>query len=416
MRAKITRKLLDGKHSGELWLWDTDVRGFYARHQGRRGSSWWYGVKYRLGGKARYHVMAEDGAAISADVCERLGLTAGATWSPEAARREAERIRGLVRDGRDPDAVRGMPTLSEFAARYLREHAEPFKKARSVEEDRGLLDRHILEDLGDHRLDKLDHAGVTRFARERKDTPVTANRCLALISHLYAKAAEWGVVPATMNPARGVPRFEERQRARFLTPEELQRLGTALRALTAEGAVAPIALEAIRFLALTGMRPSEVLGLCRDEVDFERCVAVLPNAKRGPRTVYLGAPALALLARLPRIEAERRLFPPTRRAAAELDLEPAWRLARDRAGLAGVRLYDLRHTAASIAVQGGASLYLTGGLLGHRKATTTQRYAHLDASPVAALAGRVSRTVAAALDRKSKPKPVTPFIRVKRRR
>src|SRR5262245_48695126 len=166
MQERVTRRALDAasKRGGDAWIWDSDVRGFYARNQGRAGSSWWYGVKYRMGGKARYHVIAEDGGAIPPDVSERLGLSAGATWGPEAARREAERVRGLVREGKDPDSSRGIPTLRDFAARYLEEHARAFKKPRSAEEDEGLFERHLIPAFGDFRLDKIDTATVTRFA------------------------------------------------------------------------------------------------------------------------------------------------------------------------------------------------------------------------------------------------------------
>ena len=157
----------------------------------------------------RHHVIGEDGTTIPGDLAERLGLEPRAAWSPEAARKEANRVRGLALDGKDPDAGREVPTLRDFAIRYLAEHAEPFKKPRSVEEDRGLFDRHILKELGDYRLDQ---GTLTRFVQALKGKPTTANRCLALVSHVYTKAGEWGVVPAGTNPARGVPRFREAKR------------------------------------------------------------------------------------------------------------------------------------------------------------------------------------------------------------
>src|SRR5258708_27482897 len=97
-------------------------------------------------------------------------------------------------------------------------------------------------------------------------------------------------------------------------------------------------------------------------------------------------PAQQVLARLPTLNGEARVFPPVKRRATEADLESAWSRVRERAKLEGVRLYDAaRHSFASLAVSGGASLYLVGGLLGHRKASTTQRYAHLSADPLPAV-------------------------------
>ena len=376
MRAKITRRLLDSeraKTEGEVW--DTDARGFYARFRGLEGSRWRYRVRYYRGGQAREHVIGEDGAA--------TGRGEPAVWTPETARSEAARIRGLVLDGKDPDAGRETPTLRAFAQRYLRDHARPFKKPSTVVEDEGLLARHILPAFGDVRLDQLDQGAVTRFAQERKDRRTTANRALALLSHIYTKAGEWGVVPPTVKPTRGVPRFREARRERFLSADELGRMGEALRSLEAEGAVSRFALAAIRVLVFTGARPSEILGLTWPMVDLQRGLLNIPDSKTGQKVIHLNPPAAQILSSLPRISGDARVFPPYKRRAAEADLESAWRRVRDRAGLEDVRLYDAaRHSFASIAVSSGASLYLVGGLLGHKKATTTQRYAHLSADPL----------------------------------
>jgi len=408
MRAKITRRLLESPkvlHAGEVWdAGDGACPGFYARHRGRAGSRWRYVLRYRLGGSIRHHAIAEDGGGVPADVCERLGLTPGARWTPEAARKEAERVRGLVRAGDDPDAARGIPTLREFSERYLEQHARPFKKPRSLEEDEGLFERHLLPAFGDFRLDKIDQAAVTRFVQERKAKPITANRALALLSHVYTKAAEWGLIPRTLNPVQGVPRFRERRRERFLSAEELGRLGVALRELEAESEVSRFALAAIRLLIFTGARPSEALGLTWEMVDLQRGLLSIPDSKTGPKVIHLSPPAQQLLARLQHLHGEARVFPPVKRRATEADLESAWRRVRERAKLEGVRLYDAaRHSFASLAVSGGASLYLVGGLLGHRKATTTQRYAHLSADPLRAVNDAVGQRLAAALEgRKAK--------------
>jgi integrase len=403
MKARIARRFLEtteAKHrKGELWIWDTEVRGFYARHQGREGSRWFYGVKYRIGGKARYHVIGEDGTG--------TGKPEPVTWTPETARKEAERVRGLLRDGKDPDTGRSMPTLREFSECYLEQHARPFKKPRSIEEDEGLFERHLIPAFGDLRLDRIDQDAVTRFAQERKAKPITANRALALLSHVYTKAAEWGLVPRTLNPVQGVPRFRERRRERFLSAEELGRLGVALRELEAENEVSRFALAAIRLLIFTGARPSEALGLTWEMVDLERGLLNISDSKTGAKVIHLSPPAQQLLVRLPHLNGEARVFPPVKRGATEADLESAWSRVRERAKLDGVRLCDAaRHSFASLAVSGGASLYLVGGLLGHRKTSTTQRYAHLSADPLRAVNDAVGQRLAAALEgRKAKAPP-----------
>ncbi len=396
MRARITRRLLESEAARvDGWVYDTETRGFIARFQRRAGSRWHYMVDYSIGRRRRYHVIGADG--------DSTGRGDPTAWTPESARREAIRVRGLLAVGQDPDASRDIPTLRVFAERYMQEHALPFKRARSAEGDRGLLDRHLAPELGDLRLDQIDTARVTRFAHARRETGVTANRALALLSHMYTKAGEWGVVPTSMNPVRGVPRFRERRIERFLSHDELGRLGQALRELEAEGrlrpdhAVSPFALAALRLLLLTGMRPSEVLALTWADVDLTRGVLRLPDSKTGRKVVHLNPPSTELLASLPRLADDARVFPPRRRGAVEADLESAWRRVRRQARLDGVRLYDARHTFASVGVMSGASLYLVGSLLGHAKATTTARYAHFGAGPLESLSATVGKQIAEAL-------------------
>lgn len=414
MRGRLTRRLLESEAAREAReVWDAGegaCPGLYARHQGGR---WRFVLKYRLGGKVRHHRVAEDGAAVPPDACARLGLTDGATWTPEAARKEAERVRGRLRAGENPDADRRIPTFEAFAVRYMAEHAVPFKRPRSVEEDRGLLTRHLLPAFGALRLDRIDRAAVTRFALERKATPTTANRALALLSHIFTMAGKWGVLPEG-NPVRGVPRYREARRERFLSADELARLGAALAELESEGTVSPFALAAVRFLLFTGARPAEALSMTWGMVDFEARVVRLPESKTGQKALVLSAPAAELLAELPRTEGEARVFPPRQaermgRRVAEADLESAWRRIRARAGLEDVRLYDAcRHGFASLAVAGGASLFLVGKLLGHAKATTTERYAHLADDPQRAVAEAVGGRIAAALAGR-KPAPPEPM-------
>jgi site-specific recombinase XerD len=55
---------------------------------------------------------------------------------------------------------------------------------------------------------------------------------------------------------------------------------------------------------------------------------------------------------------------------------------RQRAGLSGLRIHDLRHTHASAGAGAGLGLPIIGSLLGYTRASTTQRYAHFDIDPL----------------------------------
>ena len=138
-------------------------------------------------------------------------------------------------------------------------------------------------------------------------------------------------------------------------------------------------------------------------VDLKRGLLNLPDSKTGAKVIHLNPPAQLLLSELPRLDGDPRVFPPYKRKAMETDLESAWRRVRQRGKLDGVRLYDAaRHSFASVAVNAGASLYLIGGLLGHKKASTTQRYAHLSESPLRAVNDAVGKQLAAAMGQRPK--------------
>ena len=127
----------------------------------------------------------------------------------------------------------------------------------------------------------------------------------------------------------------------------------------------------------------------------------MPDSKTGEKTVHLNAPALALLNELQRIEGNPFVFPGERNGAACAALNKVWARVRKAARLEGVRLHDLRHSFASVAAAGGASLPIIGAMLGHKHATTTSIYAHLSADPVRAANKAVGRRMVAAMRGKS---------------
>jgi integrase len=389
MGVKLTKRLVDaadGDSGKDTYLWDAELRGFGVRIQSAGGVKSFV-LKYGMGrrGQARKYTIGQ----------------VGAPWTVETARDEARRLLGLVASGVDPAQARAagaaMPTIAEFAERYLREYAEPHKKALSVREDRGNLRRAILPDLGALRLDRITRADIARFHVARRDTPANANRCLALLSHMFTMAEKWGLRPDNSNPCRHVERFRENKRERFLSEAELARLGTALAEVEAEGSEAPIAIAAIRLLVFTGCRVSEVLKLRWEHVTLDTGLARLPDSKTGAKTVVLNAPARELLAGLPRFDGNPYVIFGIRKGAHLTDLQHPWQRIRGRAGLVDVRLHDLRHSFASVGASSGESLLIIGGLLGHTRATTTQRYAHLSQDPLRSASEAIGARIVTAM-------------------
>jgi integrase len=156
-------------------------------------------------------------------------------------------------------------------------------------------------------------------------------------------------------------------------------------------------IDVIELLALTGCRKSEIARLKWTEVDLAGGFLRLDDSKVGARIVPLGEAAVQFLAARKDAAYSVWVFPSSRGAGPLIGVQKAWSLIRARAELPTLRLHDLRHSFASQAINSGASLYLTGAVLGHRQASTTQRYAHLQASPVRAVASAAAAQIAEAL-------------------
>jgi integrase len=390
-------------------VFDSEVKGFAVRVRTGRGRSpriWrTYVFRYQEG----------HGRKASRDRWLKIGEH-GEPWSHrqtgraqaltvEAARTMALWLRGIRNGGGDPRAalrpqtVTGrptMPTLRTFAPVYLDKHADAHKSLDAAGEDRKNLARLVVPVLGDVALDEITRAMVMDFHLSLKATPVLANRVLSLLSKLLTVARDRGVLPETyLNPCRDVKRFKERKRDRYLSPAELVEIGAAL---AAAEAAKPYAVAAVRVLAFTGARPREIITLKREQLHLE-LGHVMVLRKGRPLPIYLEKPAVEILAALAPMPGNPYVFP-SRQAAHHVSvrqLEDLWEKVRAAAGCPDVRLYDLRHTFASVAVQGGASLPMIGALLGHTQPATTARYAHLAESPVRKLGKKTATAIAKAL-------------------
>jgi integrase len=390
MRERITKRSVEALQPAttDVYLWDTEIPGLGCKltPQGSRI----YLLKYRHAGRQRRY---------------RLGIH-GIDFTAEQARERARRLKTQIADGFDPHAERererGVPTVAEYAEAYMAEYALVHKRASSAAEDRRNIDNHVVPLVGRLQINAVTPADIARMvraiaagdtARDEKLGPQArrivrggrgaANRTLALVSKMMNLAEIAGHRTRNSNPCAHAERFKENKRQRFLTSEELARLGEAFSAAERDGTVNPVHLAALRLLLFTGCRMSEITTLRWSYVDSERAMLNLPDSKTGAKTVFLSAPALQVLAELARPDdGNAPVFPALRRrrtgALASIDdLRSPWERLREAAGLRDVRLHDLRHTFASSAAAGGISLQLIGGLLGHASTRTTERYVHL---------------------------------------
>lgn len=226
-----------------------------------------------------------------------------------------------------------------------------------------------------------------------KSTPYQANRTLGVLSIMFTVAHTWGIHTDGVNPCWKVKRYKEEKRERYLTAEELARLGEVLRESNAEHE----AVNCIQLLLLTGCRLSEIQKLKWAYVDLDAGVLRLPDSKSGAKLVSIGQAAADVFKGIPRIEGNPYVITGQVEGQHLTDMQRPWRRLRKRAELPDVRIHDLRHSFASDALQLGEDLTMIGRLLGHSQVQTTARYAHLKTGPVRAAADKVANAIATAL-------------------
>ena len=244
---------------------------------------------------------------------------------------------------------------------------------------------------------QVTRADIANFHHDLRHIPYQANRCLEIISKMFNLAELWGLRPDGSNPRRLIQKYPEVKRERFLSLDEIKRLGSVLRDIETEGREMPSAILAIRLLLYTGCRLNEIMTLKWEYVDLEAAILHLPDSKTGAKKVYLGKPAVKLLEEAPLIVGNPWVIPGALPGARLTDLQPFWQRVRAKAGLEGVRIHDLRHTFASTAVAAGHSLPIIGRLLGHTQVQRTARYAHLAASPAMTAADSITSVLDEAL-------------------
>lgn len=361
--AVVARLLAGAPVASTRKLFDADVRGLYLELRATGTASW--GLRYL--DPRRYQRQMTLGDAAAMTLAE----------AREGARAAARLLASGV-DPRPQRAPRPGPqalTLQRFAIDHYLPHARINK--RSWRTDEAILRNHLLPALGHLLLDAVQVRDVRALQHDfvlEGAAAATVNRRLVLLGYLYTCAARWGLVEEGVNPVRRVePLPDHGARERFLSTQETRRLLAELAAEPNRG-VANLAL----LLLYTGARRSEIACARWQDVDLERGLLRVPLAKSGKaRHIVLSAPALACIRSLPRHPGCDLLLPNPRTGRPLVGVFAVWQRLRDRAGLPGLRLHDLRHSYASFLVNAGRSLYEVQQLLGHANPRTTMRYAHL---------------------------------------
>ena len=314
----------------------------------------------------------------------------------DQAKKQARAMLADAMRGEDPVEIRKTarraPSIADLAVDYLERHAVPKKRPKSVRDDRAMLDNIILPKLGAKKVDAIGRRDVEAIQVGMKDRPYQANRVLSLLSKMFNLAIEWKWRPD--NPAKGIERYQEQKRERWLSDEELRHLCAVL-----DEHPNTRAANAVRLQLLTGARLGEVLTSRKEDFDLHRGIWTKPSHQtKQKRTEHLPLSAQALMLVTLIIETSDAgspfLFPGNKPGQPLHEIKKFWSVVLREAGIVNYRRHDNRHTYASHLVSSGLSLEIVGRLLGHTTATTTKRYAHLADDPLRAATDQFGSKIA----------------------
>jgi integrase len=368
-KKKLTKKMIDAAvYEGDIEkgdrcvLWDAEVSGFGLRIYPTGKKS--FILNYRHNGRMRLLTIGQYGAI-----------------TLEQARNEAKKHHVDIIQGDDPLAERQRKragdTVKDLSSTYLDRHAAN-KKSGSADKRR--IEQHIIPAWGSLKVAAIKRADVAALHTKigKNKGHYEANRTLALISTMLKLAEHWGVLEeGAPNPARGVKKFPEVKRERFLQSDELPRFFSEL----AEEPNDTIR-DYILISLLTGARRANVQAMQWNQISFEQAEWRIPMTKNGTsQTVTLSPEAVEILKNR-KYTPSPFVFPGEGKTGHLVEPKNCWKRILDRAGLADLRIHDLRRTFGSWQVKTGASLPIIGKSLNHKSISTTLIYARLDLDPV----------------------------------
>ena len=367
------------------FLWDRQVTNLGVRITPRGAKA--FVLFYRAAGRKRLATLAR---------CSEISL--------REARERAGRELAAIRDG-DGDPLerrreaREAPTVNDALGRFFGEFAPARMEAgrlaeRTVREYRTQAENYLQPALGTRRVVDVKRHHVEAAVKGLR--PTLRNRVLAFASRLFNLCETWEWRGQHTNPVRGIERNRERPRDRVLAPSELAALAAAL---DEREAGEPFAVAAIRVAALTGLRISECLSMRWEHVSFGMESVVLPETKTGRRTVHLAAPVLALLQALPRVNGCPCVFAGARNGApvGYRKTRILFAEACAAAGLADVRLHDLRRSVATNLAAHGMNAFTLRDVLGHKTLTMSNRYVRTASDALADAMERAASFAAGAM-------------------
>ena len=377
--VRLNKRVVDALavERGDRVFYDRDLTGF--------------GARVHASGRKVYvvHARAPGGALKRTSIGRTVDTTV------EDARRLAAEVIDRLKKGEEafPEPPAPEPTVADLAERYVEAHLKVNCRPGTVETFGRIVRLYILPEFGHMALSAVERSHVAALHDRMRDKPYQANQVRDVLAKMFKLAAAWGMTPPRRNPALSIRRYKEHRRERFLSPDEYRQLNRVLDEAAADGSVFPSAVPAIRLLLMTGCRKNEIVTLRWDDVDRTAGELRLRDSKTGARRVPLTPAVEWLLERIPRIEGNPWIITGQNPGDHLKNLDAIWLRLRKRAGLDDVRIHDCRHSYASRALALGEGIPVISELLGHRKFSTTARYAHLARDGERASAAKVGDSI-----------------------
>lgn len=372
-KTRLTIRKIETLKAGKE-LWDTDVPGLHVRSL-KTGKFFYLFYRNQYGQQrkpsiGRYGALTLDGARTKAHV-----------------------LLADIAQGHDPsiskqqDRVIKNPTIQDLKTRWETDYARDLKSKENMIRQ---WEKHVLPVIGSLKVRDITKSDVGCILNTIESN-YTHNRVRSLISKAFNLSEEWGWRDDFTNPVRKIKRRPEKNRRRYLKPDEMARLGKALRCWEAKGGNKERFSWLIKLLIYTGARRGEILSAQWDYVDWYRGVLDLPVSKTGAKEIILPESAICLLKQIEKQKTSPWIITNKSGRNPIKYPYPNWTYLCNEAEINNLRIHDLRHSFASTALSSAdGTLQQVGELLGHADPGTTARYAHFMATPKRVLANKTA--------------------------
>ncbi len=364
---------------GLLRVWDSHVPGFHL--QVTRGGTKSFRIQFQR----------PDGRKVS------VTIGSASAWTVDAARDKARELRRLHEEGRDARATvlaeRQCSDLAQLAEVWRVDYAPRLKESTRKSYE-SILRTTILPGLGNRLVKDLTYEDVKALYRKvSRATPIQANRAVAVLSKLFAVAEKEGLRPDRTNPCHKLERARERPRDRVFSAEDLETLELGLQALAKGNKLEAGHADLVRFLALSGLRRGEALGLRWKDVNLDQGWMAFEDHKtdwEGTKRLPLNGHLRVVLARRAAEKISPFVFPGRTLDKAFNGFGKVWLRIQAFAGLEGLTPHDFRHTFQTACMELGYPAAIADSLLGHSLGRIRDTYTNLSMDGILAQASQTT--------------------------